>query len=227
MDKFMLEDGLELTFTHIRWSPFSGRANYFIYFICVVSGNALQYYPNLVHFIINFVISFPRPIGGPSKQYPGPGRSESHRALAIIRSTLLHELELDARKHYNFVTPAYAHILEAHGDKEVRIEAPDIMQEFTRTISLGRGLFPSFKARTPPITSPQIFGALSSFRVNPTFKFRAACNITSRSMGSRTARKRRPAFGLKTMMSQNMILMLKVRIFILSSRYKPLKLLIL
>ena len=60
-------------------------------------------------------------------------------------STLLRELELDAREHYNLATPAYAYMLEVHGDKEVRIEAPDIMCEFTRTVSLGRGLFPKLR----------------------------------------------------------------------------------
>jgi hypothetical protein len=55
-------------------------------------------------------------------------------------STLLQRLELDARKYYSSITPAFAYICERHGDKEVRVEAPDVMQVFSGTISFGRDI---------------------------------------------------------------------------------------
>jgi hypothetical protein len=53
-------------------------------------------------------------------------------------TTLIKELEGEARKKYTNVTPAFAYVYSHNNQTGIRVEAPDIVKEFTDGVPLGR-----------------------------------------------------------------------------------------
>lgn len=58
--------------------------------------------------------------------------------------SLLQELDIEARKDYTKLTPAFAYVFKHNGQNGLRLEAPDIVLEYSNGVPLGRdprGLF--------------------------------------------------------------------------------------
>jgi hypothetical protein len=51
---------------------------------------------------------------------------------------LLRDLDIEARKYYDNVTPAFAYVFEHNGQKGLRLEAPDVVLEYSNGVPLGR-----------------------------------------------------------------------------------------
>ena len=54
---------------------------------------------------------------------------------------LLKDLEVQARKEYETLTPAFAYVFQHHAENGLRLEAPDILLEYSNGVPFGRGLF--------------------------------------------------------------------------------------
>ena len=53
--------------------------------------------------------------------------------------SLIQQLESDARKLYDNVTPAFALVFNHHNQKGLRLECPDIVLEYSNGVPFGRG----------------------------------------------------------------------------------------
>ena len=63
------------------------------------------------------------------------------------QDTLAQKLDSEARQLYSHVTPAYAFVFRHMSRKGLRLEAPDLLLEFSNGVPLGRGLFSKTESR--------------------------------------------------------------------------------
>jgi hypothetical protein len=59
----------------------------------------------------------------------------------MSKNQLLKKLQSTARQDYANVTPSFAYVYTHNQENGIRLEAPDIVLEFSNGVPLGRGLF--------------------------------------------------------------------------------------
>lgn len=59
----------------------------------------------------------------------------------MSKNQLLKSLQAAATKDYTSVTPGFAYVYTHNGQNGIRLEAPDLVLEFSNGVPIGRGLF--------------------------------------------------------------------------------------